>query len=176
VLLQVLDDGRLTDNKGRLVNFKNTIIIMTSNIGSSLIQESFEGMTNKNQEEIIEKTKLQVFELLKQTIRPEFLNRIDELVMFAPLNETQIEEIVRLQISIIQKTLAGNGVKLELTEAAVQFIAAEGFDPQFGARPVKRAIQKFVLNDLSKQLIGGTVHSDQTIVVDYDGERLVFRN
>ena len=176
VLLQVLDDGRLTDNKGRLVNFKNTIIIMTSNIGSSLIQESFEGMTDKNQEEIIEKTKLQVFELLKQTIRPEFLNRIDELVMFAPLNETQIEEIVRLQISIIQKTLAGNGVKLELTEAAVQFIAAEGFDPQFGARPVKRAIQKFVLNDLSKQLIGGTVHSDQTIVVDYDGERLVFRN
>jgi len=176
VLLQVLDDGRLTDNKGRLVNFKNTIIIMTSNIGSSLIQESFEGMTDKNQAEIIEKTKLQVFELLKQTIRPEFLNRIDELVMFAPLNETQIEEIVRLQISIIQKTLAGNGVKLELTEAAVQFIAAEGFDPQFGARPVKRAIQKFVLNDLSKQLIGGTVHSDQTIVVDYDGERLVFRN
>jgi len=176
VLLQVLDDGRLTDNKGRLVNFKNTIIIMTSNIGSLLIQESFEGMTHKNQEEVIEKTKTQVFELLKQTIRPEFLNRIDELVMFAPLNETQIEEIVRLQISIIQQTLDDNGVQLELTEAAVQFIAAEGFDPQFGARPVKRAIQKYVLNDLSKQLIGGTVHADQTIVVDYDGTRLVFRN
>ena len=176
VLLQVLDDGRLTDNKGRLVNFKNTIIIMTSNIGSSLIQESFEGMTDKNQEEVVEKTKTQVFELLKQTIRPEFLNRIDELVMFAPLNETQIEEIVRLQISIIQQTLDDNGVQLELTEAAVQFIAAEGFDPQFGARPVKRAIQKYVLNDLSKQLIGGTVHADQTIVVDYDGTRLVFRN
>lgn len=176
ILLQVLDDGRLTDNKGRLVNFKNTIIIMTSNIGSSLIQESFEGMTDKNQAEIIEKTKTQVFELLKQTIRPEFLNRIDELVMFAPLNETQIEEIVRLQISLIQKTLAGNGVQLELTEAAIHFIAGEGFDPQFGARPVKRAIQKFVLNDLSKQLIAGAVQSDQTIVVDYDGSRLLFSN
>ena len=176
VLLQVLDDGRLTDNKGRLVNFKNTIIIMTSNIGSSLIQESFEGMTDKNQDEIVEKTKKQVFELLKQTIRPEFLNRIDELVMFKPLNESQIEAIVRLQISLIQKTLAGNGVQLELTEKAVQYIAAEGFDPQFGARPVKRAIQKLVLNDLSKQLIGGTVHNDKPIVVDYDGERLVFRN
>jgi len=176
VLLQVLDDGRLTDNKGRLVNFKNTIIIMTSNIGSLLIQESFEGMTDKNQEEVIEKTKTQVFELLKQTIRPEFLNRIDELVMFAPLNQSQIEDIVRLQVSLIQKTLAGNGVQLQLTEAAIHFIAAEGFDPQFGARPVKRAIQKFVLNDLSKQLIGGTVHSDQAIVVDYDGSRLVFSN
>ena len=176
VLLQVLDDGRLTDNKGRLVNFKNTIIIMTSNIGSSLIQESFEGMTDKNQEEVIEKTKTQVFELLKQTIRPEFLNRIDELVMFAPLNETQIEEIVRLQISLIQKTLAGNGVQLELTEAAIHYIADKGFDPQFGARPVKRAIQKLVLNDLSKQLIAGTVHSDQMVVVDYDGTQLVFSN
>jgi len=149
---------------------------MTSDIGSSLIQESFEEMTDKNQEEIIEKTKTQVFELLKQTIRPEFLNRIDELVMFAPLNESQIEEIVRLQVSLIQKTLAGNGVQLELTEAAIKFIAAEGFDQQFGARPVKRAIQKYVLNDLSKQLIAGTVHNDQTIVVDYDGNGLVFRN
>jgi ATP-dependent Clp protease ATP-binding subunit ClpB len=176
VLLQVLDDGRLTDNKGRLVNFKNTIIIMTSNIGSSLIQESFEGMTDKNQAEIIEKTKLQVFELLKQTIRPEFLNRIDELVMFAPLNESQIEEIVRLQISIIQKTLVGNGVDLELTEDAVHFIADEGFDPQFGARPVKRAIQKYVLNDLSKQLIAGEVQNNQKIIVDYNGEKLIFRN
>jgi ATP-dependent Clp protease ATP-binding subunit ClpB len=176
VLLQVLDDGRLTDNKGRLVNFKNTIIIMTSNIGSSLIQESFEGMTDKNQAEIIEKTKLQVFELLKQTIRPEFLNRIDELVMFAPLNESQIEEIVRLQISIIQKTLVGNGVDLELTEDAVHFIADEGFDPQFGARPVKRAIQKYVLNDLSKQLIAGEVQNNQKIIVDFNGEKLIFRN
>jgi ATP-dependent Clp protease ATP-binding subunit ClpB len=133
-------------------------------------------MTDKNQAEIIEKTKLQVFELLKQTIRPEFLNRIDELVMFAPLDESQIVEIVRLQIALIQKTLAGNGIQLELTEAAIHFLANEGFDPQFGARPVKRAIQKYVLNDLSKQLISGTVHNDQTILVDYDGNQLVFTN
>jgi ATP-dependent Clp protease ATP-binding subunit ClpB len=133
-------------------------------------------MTDKNQAEIIEKTKLQVFELLKQTIRPEFLNRIDELVMFAPLNESQIEEIVRLQISIIQKTLVGNGVDLELTEDAVHFIADEGFDPQFGARPVKRAIQKYVLNDLSKQLIAGEVQNNQKIIVDFNGEKLIFRN
>jgi len=149
---------------------------MTSNIGSSLIQESFERMTDKNQDEIIEKTKTQVFELLKQTIRPEFLNRVDELVMFTPLDESQIEEIVRLQLSLILKTLAGNGVQMELTEAAIHFIANEGFDPQFGARPVKRAIQKYVLNELSKQLIGGVVHSDQTIVVDYNGSELVFGN
>jgi len=149
---------------------------MTSNIGSSLIQDSFENMTNTNKAEIIEKTKTQVFELLKQTIRPEFLNRIDELVMFVPLDESQIEAIVRLQISLIQKNLKENNVKLEMTEAAIHFIAAEGFDPQFGARPVKRAIQKYVLNDLSRQLISGAVHNDQVIVVDYDGNRLVFRN
>lgn len=176
VLLQVLDDGRLTDNKGRVVNFKNTIIIMTSNIGSTLIRDNFENMTDSNHDLVIEKTKMQVFELLKQTVRPEFLNRIDELVMFAPLNESQIEEIVRLQISLIQKTLESNGIHLELTDNAVQFIAAEGFDPQFGARPVKRAIQKYVLNDLSKQLIGGIVLSNQTIVVDYHGSELVFMN
>jgi len=176
VLLQVLDDGRLTDNKGRLVNFKNTIIIMTSNIGSGLIRENFEKMNPGNHDELVERTKNQVLELLKQTIRPEFLNRIDELIMFAPLDESQIEAIVRLQISLIQKTLQGNGVELELTEAAIHFIAAEGFDPQFGARPVKRAIQKFVLNDLSKQLIGGTVHNDQAIVLDYNGNTLVFKN
>jgi len=176
VLLQVLDDGRLTDNKGRTVNFKNTIIIMTSNIGSGLIRENFENMNDRNHDEVVEKTKNQVFELLKQTIRPEFLNRIDELIMFAPLNESQIEEIVRLQISLIQKTLRENGIELQLTEAAIHFIADEGFDPQFGARPVKRAIQKFVLNDLSKQLIAGAVHNNETITVDFDGERLVYRN
>ncbi len=174
VLLQVLDDGRLTDNKGRLVNFKNTIIIMTSNIGSSLIQDSFEKMTDKNHDEVLEKTKIQVFELLKQTIRPEFLNRIDELVMFAPLNITQIEEIVSLQIAMLQKTLLQNGIQLEVTKSALNLIANLGFDPQFGARPVKRAIQKYVLNDLSKQLISGKVHSDQTIVVDTDENGLVF--
>lgn len=176
VLLQVLDDGRLTDNKGRLVNFKNTIIIMTSNIGSTLIRDNFENMTDTNQAEIIEGTKTQVFELLKQTIRPEFLNRIDELVMFTPLNLSQIEEIVRLQLKGVQSMLQQNGIKLEVTEKAIQQIAGLGFDPQFGARPVKRAIQKYVLNDLSKQLIGGTVHNDQTIVVDYDGNGLVFVN
>ena len=174
VLLQVLDDGRLTDNKGRMVNFKNTIIIMTSNIGSSLIQESFEKMNEKNHLEILEKTKTQVFELLKQTIRPEFLNRIDELVMFAPLNLTQIEDIVQLQINILQKTLLENGIRLEVSKSALTMIADLGFDPQFGARPVKRAIQKYVLNDLSKQLISGKVHSDQTIVVDTDENGLVF--
>ncbi len=176
VLLQVLDDGRLTDNKGRTVNFKNTIIIMTSNIGSGLIRENFEKINAGNRDQVVEQTKNQVFELLKQTIRPEFLNRIDELIMFAPLNESQIEAIVRLQISSIQKTLEENGIQLEMTEAAVHFIADEGFDPQFGARPVKRAIQRLVLNDLSKQLIGGVVRNNETIVVDYDGNRLVFKN
>lgn len=176
VLLQVLDDGRLTDNKGRMVNFKNTIIIMTSNLGSGLIRENFEKINPGNHNQVIEQTKNQVFELLKQTIRPEFLNRIDELIMFAPLNESQIEEIVRLQISLVQKTLKENGIELHLTEAAIHFIADEGFDPQFGARPVKRAIQKYVLNDLSKQLIAGTVHNNEAITVDFDGERLVYRN
>lgn len=176
VLLQVLDDGRLTDNKGRVVNFKNTIIIMTSNLGSGLIRENFERINAANHDEVIEQTKNQVFELLKQTIRPEFLNRIDELIMFAPLNESQIEEIVRLQISLIQKTLKENGIELKLTEAAIHFIADEGFDPQFGARPVKRAIQKFVLNDLSKQLIAGTVRNNEAITVDFDGEKLMYRN
>jgi len=174
VLLQVLDDGRLTDNKGRMVNFKNTIIIMTSNIGSTLIRDNFENMTDSNQEEIIETTKTEVFELLKQTIRPEFLNRIDELVMFKPLNLSQIEDIVRLQITMLQKTLLQNGIRLELTPAAISLIAGLGFDPQFGARPVKRAIQKYVLNDLSKQLIAGKVHSDQTIMVDTDDNGLTF--
>jgi len=174
--LQVLDDGRLTDNKGRTVNFKNTIIIMTSNIGSGLIRENFEKITVLNHDEVVEQTKLQVFEILKQTIRPEFLNRIDELIMFAPLNESQIEEIVRLQISLIQKTLKENSIDLNLTEAAIHYIADEGFDSQFGARPVKRAIQKLVLNDLSKQLIAGTVHNNESITVDYDGERLVYKN
>ena len=174
VLLQVLDDGRLTDNKGRLVNFKNTIIIMTSNIGSTLIRDNFELLTDKNQTEIIEKTKKEVFELLKQTIRPEFLNRIDELVMFAPLNITQIEEIVRLQIRGVQQMVQQNGIQLEVTEKAIKLIAGLGFDPQFGARPVKRAIQKYLLNDLSKQLISGKVHNDQTIVVDADDNVLTF--
>ena len=176
ILLQVLDDGRLTDNKGRVVNFKNTIIIMTSNLGSGLIRENFEKINTGNHDQVIEQTKNQVFELLKQTIRPEFLNRIDELIMFAPLNESQIEQIVRLQISLIQKTLKENGIDLNMTEAAIHFIADEGFDQQFGASPVKRAIQKYVLNDLSKQLIAGKVRNNEAITVDYDGEKLVYKN
>ncbi|HLP06466.1 MAG TPA: ATP-dependent chaperone ClpB [Paludibacter sp.] len=174
VLLQVLDDGRLTDNKGRVVNFKNTIIIMTSNLGSSLIRENFERINAGNHDEVIEQTKNQVFELLKQTIRPEFLNRIDELIMFAPLSETQIESIVRMQIGQVQKTLAQNGIRLELTEAAIAYIAEVGFDPQFGARPVKRAIQKYVLNDLSKQLIAGNVSRDSVIRIDAGENGLEF--
>ncbi|MEI8085918.1 MAG: ATP-dependent chaperone ClpB [Paludibacter sp.] len=174
VLLQVLDDGRLTDNKGRLVNFKNTIIIMTSNIGSTLIRDNFENLTAKNQDEIVEKTKKQVFELLKQTIRPEFLNRIDELVMFAPLNLVQIEEIVRMQIMGVQHNLEQNGIRLEMKEKALRFIADLSYDPQFGARPVKRTIQKYLLNDLSKQLIAGNVHNEETIVVDANENGLIF--
>ena len=176
VLLQVLDDGRLTDNKGRTVNFKNTIIIMTSNLGSQLIRENFEQLTPENREETIEKTRNQVFELLKQTIRPEFLNRIDELIMFTPLTEKEIESIVNLQLDGLKKQLATSGIQLQITPKALQFIAEEGYDPQFGARPVKRVIQKYLLNDLSKQLIAGTVNNAKPIIVDFDGERLVYKN
>lgn len=176
VLLQVLDDGRLTDNKGRTVNFKNTIIIMTSNLGSQLIRENFEQLTPENREETIEKTRNQVFELLKQTIRPEFLNRIDELIMFTPLTEKEIESIVNLQLDGLKKQLATSGIQLQITPKALSFIAEEGYDPQFGARPVKRVIQKYLLNDLSKQLIAGTVNNAKPIIVDFNGERLVYKN
>ncbi len=176
VLLQVLDDGRLTDNKGRVVNFKNTIIIMTSNLGSQLIRENFEQITPQNHDEIVENTKNQVMDMLKKVIRPEFLNRIDEIIMFTPLNEEQIAEIVEIQLNHIIKMLAENGVKLEVSKEALQFIAHEGYDPQFGARPVKRAIQRFILNDLSKELISGNVDNSRPIVVDYQNGKLVFRN
>ncbi len=176
VLLQVLDDGRLTDNKGRTVNFKNTIIIMTSNIGSSLIRENFTKMNDANHEEILERTRNQVVELLKQTIRPEFLNRVDDLIMFAPLNKQQIEAIVKLQIASIQKLLGTTGISLEISDEALDFIASEGFDPQYGARPVKRAIQRLVLNELSKTILSGTVNTSSTIHVDREGDTLRFRN
>jgi ATP-dependent Clp protease ATP-binding subunit ClpB len=176
ILLQVLDDGRLTDNKGRMVNFKNTIIIMTSNLGSNLIRENFSHLTEKNREEVIENTREQVFELLKQTIRPEFLNRIDELIMFTPLDSEEIKQIVSLQLKGVEKMLAENGVKLQVTDAALAMIAEQGFDPQFGARPVKRVIQRTVLNELSKQLIAETVNKDKPIVVDVVGEKLSFKN
>lgn len=176
ILLQVLDDGRLTDNKGRVVNFKNTIIIMTSNMGSSYIQSQFENLNNENRERIIEDTKKEVMSMLKKTIRPEFLNRIDETIMFLPLSENEIRQIVGLQIKGIQKMLAGNGVTLELTDSATDFIAKAGYDPEFGARPVKRAIQRYLLNDLSKKLLAQEVEREKPIIVDTLGEGLVFRN
>lgn len=176
ILLQVLDDGRLTDNKGRLVNFKNTIIIMTSNMGSQLIRENFEHLTDTNREEITEKTKNQVLDLLKQTIRPEFLNRIDETIMFTPLNENQIKEIVSMQLHNVERLLASNDVKLEVTSAALDFIAQQGYDPEFGARPVKRVIHRYVLNQLSKDLLAQKVDKSKPIVIDADTSGLVFRN
>ena len=176
ILLQVLDDGRLTDNNGRTVNFKNTIIIMTSNMGSSLIRENFEQMTASNHDEVVEKTKAQVLDLLKKTIRPEFLNRIDDIIMFTPLNQNEIREIVSLQLNSVKKMLDENGVKLEFTDAALDLIAEKGYDPQFGARPVKRVIQKMVLNELSKELLSGHVDRSRAIVIDRAGEGLVFRN
>ena len=176
ILLQVLDDGRLTDNKGRVVNFKNTIIIMTSNIGSSLIRENFEKMTPETHDKVVDETKVQVLELLKKTIRPEFLNRIDDIIMFTPLNEEEIRKIVTLQLDSVKKMLAQNGIALDFTDAALAFISDKGFDPQFGARPVKRVIQKYVLNELSKELLGGTVNKDRPITIDSDGMGLVFKN
>ncbi len=176
ILLQVLDDGRLTDNKGRTVNFKNTIIIMTSNLGSSYIQSQFEKINDRNRESVIEETKKEVMAMLKKTIRPEFLNRIDETIMFLPLNETEIKEIVQLQIKGIQKMLADNGVTLEMTDEAIRFIASAGYDPEFGARPVKRAIQRYLLNDLSKKLLAQEVDRTKPIVVEAEGESLKFRN
>ena len=176
ILLQVLDDGRLTDNKGRVVNFKNTIIIMTSNMGSSLIRENFEKMTPENHDKVLDETKIQVLELLKKTIRPEFLNRIDDIIMFTPLNEEEIRKIVTLQLNGVKKMLAQNGIALNFTEEALAFIADKGYDPQFGARPVKRVIQKLVLNELSKELLGGKINKEHPITIDSDGTGLVFKN
>ena len=176
ILLQVLDDGRLTDNKGRVVNFKNTIIIMTSNLGSGYIQEQFEKITESNRENIIEETKAHLMDMLKKTIRPEFLNRIDETIMFTPLNRNEIEQIVRLQVAGIIERLAENGVTLKVTDAAVATLADAGFDPQFGARPIKRAIQRELLNDLSKQLIAGSIDRERPVTVDSSDNCLVFKN
>ncbi|HTL81178.1 MAG TPA: ATP-dependent chaperone ClpB, partial [Bacteroidia bacterium] len=175
ILLQVLDDGRLTDNKGRVVNFKNTIIIMTSNMGSHLIQENFEGLNENNHDEVMAKTKTEVFDLLKKSIRPEFLNRIDEIIMFSPLNRKDVEQIVRLQFAQLEKMLLENGVHLKASEEAIQWLAELGFDPQFGARPVKRVLQKKVLNELSKQILAGKVKKDETIVLDVFDKEIVFR-
>ncbi|MBQ9163466.1 MAG: ATP-dependent chaperone ClpB [Bacteroidaceae bacterium] len=189
ILLQVLDDGRLTDNKGRTVNFKNTIIIMTSNMGSHLIQEKFEGLhnleksgtmntvqLNRKREELMESTKNEVMSMLKQQIRPEFLNRIDEIIMFSPLNENQIKDIVRMQVDGIIRMLSESGIQMRLTDDAIAFLGKAGFDPEFGARPVKRAIQRYLLNDLSKKILSGDVNKEHEIVVDATGEGLRFSN
>lgn len=179
ILLQVLDDGRLTDNKGRTVNFKNTIIIMTSNMGSQMIQQKLEAIANKNAEErarIIDETKSQVLDMLKKTIRPEFLNRIDDIIMFQPLTQPQIELIVRIQIGGIQRLLKEQDVVLDVSDAAVKLVAQAGFDPEFGARPVKRALQRMLLNDLSKALLAGMVDKMKPIHVDAAGDRLTFHN
>lgn len=179
ILLQVLDDGRLTDNKGRTVNFKNTIIIMTSNMGSQMIQQKLEAIANKNAEErarIIDETKSQVLDMLKKTIRPEFLNRIDDIIMFQPLTQPQIERIVRIQIGGIQRLLKEQDVVLDVSDAAVKLVAQAGFDPEFGARPVKRALQRMLLNDLSKALLAGTVDKMKPIHVDAADDNLTFHN
>ena len=176
ILLQVLDDGRLTDNKGRTVNFKNTIIIMTSNLGSSYIQSQFEKINDQNHDQVVEETKAEVMNMLKKTIRPEFLNRIDETIMFQPLNKNEIEQIVRLQINGIKKMLEENGVTLQMSYQAVDFIATAGYDPEFGARPVKRAIQRYLLNDLSKKLLSQEVDRTKPIIVERSSEGLIFRN
>ncbi|MBK7184202.1 MAG: ATP-dependent chaperone ClpB [Bacteroidetes bacterium] len=176
ILLQVLDDGRLTDNKGRVVNFKNTIIIMTSNMGSHIIQENFEKMDDFNKDEIMAKTKIEVFDLLKKSIRPEFLNRIDETIMFTPLNRDNVHRIVELQFNGIAKMLEENDIHISATSEAIDWLAQLGFDPQFGARPVKRVMQKRVLNELSKQILAGKVEKDAKIVLDVFNNEFVFRN
>jgi ATP-dependent Clp protease ATP-binding subunit ClpB len=175
ILLQVLDDGRLTDNKGRVVNFKNTIIIMTSNIGSHIIQENIGNMNDSNREKLMERTQIEVFNLLRQTIRPEFLNRIDEIIMFTPLSRKDVESIVKLQFNIVKRQFEESGIDINISDSAVEWLANAGFDPQYGARPVKRIIQKNLLNELSKQLLAGTVGKNNKILVDSFGEGLVFR-
>ena len=176
ILLQVLDDGRLTDNKGRVVDFKNTIIIMTSNIGSHLIQENFSHLTESNELEVVERTRKEVFDLLRKTIRPEFLNRVDEIIMFKPLSRDEIHGIVKLQFERTREMLAKNGFKLEITDEAVNKLAAMGYDPQFGARPLKRVIQREVLNELSKMILAGKVNPEKSILVGVETDKFVFKN
>lgn len=176
VLLQVLDDGRLTDNKGRMVNFKNTIIVMTSNVGSSIIQNNLSQLTDKNRESVLEQTKNEVFDLLKQSMRPEFLNRIDELIMFTPLTETEIHSIVKLQFKDVMDKISEMGMDISITDRAIDLIARQGYDPQYGARPIKRLIQKNILNNLSKMILEGTLRKDQAVVIDRDEQGIIFTN
>jgi len=177
ILLQVLDDGRLTDNKGRHADFKNTIIIMTSNVGSQLIQQNYEEVGDEGfNEETADKTRGQVMGLLKQTIRPEFLNRIDDIIMFTPLTRDDIRQIVKLQFSQVSKLLKGQGVEIDISKKAVDHLAEVGFDPLFGARPIKRALQRFVLNELSKKLLADEVDKEKPVLVDFEAGSLVFKN
>jgi ATP-dependent Clp protease ATP-binding subunit ClpB len=176
ILLQVLDDGRLTDNKGRTVNFKNTIIIMTSNLGAHIIQDNFEAMTDKSKDAVVDKTKKEIFELLRKTIRPEFLNRIDETIMFEPLTREDVLAIVKIQFGLLQRRLKKSNITIEATDEALEWISIEGYDPQFGARPVKRVIQKILMNELSKALLAGTIGPESNIIVDLENGELSFHN
>jgi len=177
ILLQVLDDGRLTDNKGRVANFKNTIIIMTTNIGSSIIQENFEKINESNYFEVLENTKDDVLELLKKSVRPEFINRIDEIIMFRPLSRKDVRKIVDIQIDLIRKRLEEAGIKIEISDAARERISKLGYDPQYGARPLKRVLQKEIMNELSKQILSGKVQKDAVIFVDLVNDtEFVFEN
>ena len=176
VLLQVLDDGRLTDNKGRMVNFKNTIIIMTSNMGSQIIQDAFEKVTEKNKEAVVEKTKIEVMNLLKQTIRPEFFNRIDEVIMFQPLMKKEIKGIIKIQLNALKELISKNGIDLEFTDYALEYLAENGYDPQFGARPLKRLIQREIVNQLSKKILAGDIDKTKPVLVDVFDGTVVFRN
>lgn len=176
ILLQVLDDGRLTDNKGRIANFKNTIIIMTSNIGSHIIHDNMEQMTDQNMDSVYDKTRKQVFELLKKSIRPEFLNRIDELIMFKPLTQEEIKKIVELNFSNITKAMAENNIKISASQNAIEWIAKQGYDPQFGARPIKRVLQRTILNELSKQILEGNIDKEKVIRIDKNENKLIFEN
>ncbi|HVB04555.1 MAG TPA: AAA family ATPase, partial [Chitinophagaceae bacterium] len=176
LLLQVLDDGRLTDNKGRVVNFKNTIIIMTSNLGSGIIQENFEKVNEKNREEVVNATRVEVINLLRQTIRPEFLNRVDEIIMFQPLLKKEIRDIVNIQLKGLQELLAKSGIMLEFSDYALDYLTEQGYDPQYGARPLKRLIQKEIINLLSRRIISGEIDKSKSVLVDVFDGVVVIRN
>jgi ATP-dependent Clp protease ATP-binding subunit ClpB len=176
VLLQVLDDGRLTDNKGRVVNFKNTIIIMTSNVGSGILQENMTGLNGKNREAMLEQMRDHLFDMLKKTFRPEFLNRIDELIMFTPLTTGEIRDIVKLQCKQVQKKLEDNEIHATVTDQAIDLIAAQGYDPQYGARPIKRLIQKAILNELSKLILEEKIKKNSEVVIDRGNNEIIIRN
>jgi len=176
LLLQVLDEGRLTDNKGRTVNFRNVIVIMTSNLGSELIRDRMDQWSNNMPEKEAESLRRELFMLLRKSLRPEFLNRVDEIVMFRPLSLEQIGEIVKIQLNNVKKVLANSNLKLEVSDDAIDWLARNGFDPQSGARPVKRLIQKEIINELSKEIISGKIPRESTVEVDVEDDRLVFGN